>query len=221
MQSNQIIGITTTYIDNLMKDKNAIPYIKKNYEKLLNHISHNYITSVLIKLYRNKELQSFMDEKFCVTLQKFPANKIETIISIYIYNRSPEEATIFLNEKLSELINKEDNIRFLYYLKFKDISEEIREKLNNRIKKYKEDYIKLYIMKNQKYYWLDEEMLALLEGLFQEILDHEGKEWIDIEYIDSGGYSHVYEIGSKVLKIGKERNSYKIPYHRRILQLAL
>lgn len=29
MQSNQIIGITTTYIDNLMKDKNAIPYIKK------------------------------------------------------------------------------------------------------------------------------------------------------------------------------------------------
>lgn len=218
MQSNQIIGITTTYIDNLMKDKNAIPYIKKNYEKLLNHISHDYITSVLIRLYRNKELQSFMDDKFDITLQKFPANKIETIISIYIYNRTPEEATIFLNEKLSELISKEDNIRFLYYLKFKNISKEIREKLNNRITKYKEDYIKLYIMKSEKYYWFDEEMTTLLEKLLQEILDHEQKDWIDIEYIDSGGYSHVYEIGSKVLKVGKERNSYKIPYHKRILQ---
>ena len=197
MQSNQIIGITTTYIDNLMKDKNAIPYIEKNYEKLLNHISHDYITSVLIRLYRNKELQSFMDDKFDITLQKFPANKIETIISIYIYNRTPEEATIFLNEKLSELISKEDNIRFLYYLKFKNISKEIREKLNNRITKYKEDYIKLYIMKSEKYYWFDEEMTTLLEKLLQEILDHEQKDWIDIEYIDSGGYSHVYELALK------------------------
>lgn len=60
-------------------------------------------------------------------------------------------------------------------------------------------------------------MTTLLEKLLQEILDHEQKDWIDIEYIDSGGYSHVYEIGSKVLKVGKERNSYKIPYHKRIL----
>lgn len=159
-----------------------------------------------------------MDEKFCITLQKLPVTKTESIIGVYIYNKSPEDIKKFLSEKLCELLNKENNIRFLYCLKFKNISKEIRESLNDKIKRYKEEYIRLFILKIQKNYWFDYNMAYILEQLFQEILDHEQKDWIDIDYIDSGGYSHVYKIGSKILKVGKERESYEIPYDKRILQ---
>lgn len=219
MENYQRIEITPAYLNYLMQHKNAIAFIKENYEEfILRNISTLYLASTLTKLYSNKELQDFMDEKFCITLQKLPVTKTETIIGIYTYNKSPEETKIFLTEKLCELLAKEDNIRFLYCLKFKNISQEIRESLNNKIKRYKDEYVRLFILKIQKNYHLDYDMIYILESLFQEILDYEQKDWIDIDYIDSGGYSHVYKIGSKILKVGKERASYEIPHDKRILQ---
>ena len=54
--------------------------------------------------------------------------------------------------------------------------------------------------------------------MIDELLESEGVQYTDINYLGAGSSSTVYEIGNKVLKIGSLRNVYKIPNHPRILQ---
>lgn len=57
-----------------------------------------------------------------------------------------------------------------------------------------------------------------LSIMIDELLQSEGKSWIDLNEKGHGTFSNVFEIGEKILKLGEPRKTYKIPYHRRILQ---
>ena len=54
--------------------------------------------------------------------------------------------------------------------------------------------------------------------MLDELLHSENCRYSDINSVTSGGYSQVYKIGNKILKVGKPRASYSIPNHRRLLQ---
>ena len=54
--------------------------------------------------------------------------------------------------------------------------------------------------------------------LIDEVLEHEGLEYIDIRLLKGGAYSEVLQIGDKILKLGKSRSCYQIPYDETILQ---
>ena len=53
--------------------------------------------------------------------------------------------------------------------------------------------------------------LEIIEQIINELLKHEGKQKEDIIKIAEGGYSSVYKIGSKIIKIGEEPQTYKLP----------
>ena len=57
-----------------------------------------------------------------------------------------------------------------------------------------------------------------LSIMIDELLESENCRYADINFLKKGGYSQACQIGDKVLKIGKPRQSYKIPNHRRLLQ---
>lgn len=71
--------------------------------------------------------------------------------------------------------------------------------------------------------WIDQEQCAkdyalTLSIMIDELLKSENKKWIDLNKKGQGVFSEVFEIGEKILKLGEPRKTYKIPYHRRILQ---
>lgn len=63
-----------------------------------------------------------------------------------------------------------------------------------------------------------EEYSETLAIMLDELLHSENCRYSDINSVTSGGYSQVYKIGNKILKVGKPRASYSIPNHRRLLQ---
>ena len=63
-----------------------------------------------------------------------------------------------------------------------------------------------------------EEYAETLSIMIDELLQSENCKYSDINYVTSGGYSQVYQIGNKILKVGNPRATYNIPNHRRILQ---
>lgn len=219
-------SFTQFYIKRIMKEQNSansskdpVSFIKNNYDKLLETIPEGELVPVIRTLYQYKELKNFMDKKFVLNMSKAKKHSIDMIIEIYNNGRSKEEQDRFLCEKLPLILDQIDSGSLFHYLKWKKVSPKIREKLNQKILQFKEDYIRNYILKNEsKDYHLDEDTVYLLTKLIEEILDHEQKDYIDINYLQSGSYSRTFEIGSKILKIGQRRKTYQIPYDKRILQ---
>ncbi len=220
--------ITPLYIEKLMnpnkkgllKPKDPISYIKNNYNELIDNVPRKFFASVIETLYQNEKLKDFMDEKFVFNMNRARGNNVEIVCKIYLISKSEKEREKFLTEKIPQIIEQinEDNIHD--YLKLKSQDRVIREKLNQKIIKNKRKYIEDYILGrvNQDYVYLDDVMIDLLEKIIEEILEHENLDWIDINYRISGGYSSIFEIGSKILKIGEKRETYRIPYDKRILQ---
>lgn len=220
--------VTADYIKRLMnlneksifKYKDPVSYIKNNYDHLLNNISQENFCLVIDTLYQYEELKDFMNEKFLLNMSKAKGKDIERICEIYLRNKTEEEKEQFLKEKLPQLIDQIDEDNIYNYLELKKQDPRIREKLNQKIKENKREYIEDYIFGrvNKDYAYLDDDMTYLSEKLIGEILENEHLDWIDIDYIISAGFSSVFEIGSKILKVGEERGTYRIPYDKRILQ---
>ena len=57
-----------------------------------------------------------------------------------------------------------------------------------------------------------------MQILLRELLNSEHKRFSDMRKVGEGVYSNVYQIGTKIIKIGAPRQTHKIPNHRRILQ---
>lgn len=62
------------------------------------------------------------------------------------------------------------------------------------------------------------EYAATLSIMIDELLQSEGCRYADIYSHQHGGFSQVYQIGDKVLKIGIPRETYNMPNHKRLLQ---
>lgn len=93
-------------------------------------------------------------------------------------------------------------------------------KLNAFLKNNKDDYVK-YLLTSGILNLSDSESEKINEivvMIVEEILEHEKKDYIDIERLKPGGYSNVIRIGSKVIKVGGKRETYQIPNTSILLQ---
>lgn len=66
-----------------------------------------------------------------------------------------------------------------------------------------------------------EKIFNTVKFIIDEIKDYEQLNYSDIEYLNNGAYSFVYSIGSKVIKIGKEREKFVIDNNKRFLKPIL
>lgn len=67
----------------------------------------------------------------------------------------------------------------------------------------------------------EEKIFYTIKFIIDEIRDYEQVNYSDIEYISNGAYSFVYSIGSKVIKIGKDRERFVIDNNKRFLKPIL
>ena len=130
----------------------------------------------------------------------------------------------YMNEFIKDIIYSEnffDKIQMV-----KGISKDIDAKAEKLLESRQEEIaIKLLydavIYKQPEDYLYEKELnryAITLSTIIKEIMESEGKGWIDFTFKGKGGYNDVYEIGEKVIKIGIPRKTYNIPNHPRLLQ---
>lgn len=216
-------NVTLSYILKIMNKKtlfgptDPIFFIQKNYDQLiLEGTSQNNFTDILTYLFKFSEFKDLLDQKFEQNMGKVDGGSIDLVLHLYLTGKNEEERNAFLEKRLPKVVEEISGDKLSYYLDYKYIGS-IREILNEKIKCYKKDFLK-YILFGMNGVSFSDELLFVIEKLIQEILDSEKLDFIDIDYLRSGSYSRVFGIGSKVLKVGRERKTYNIPYDKRILQ---
>lgn len=66
-----------------------------------------------------------------------------------------------------------------------------------------------------------EKVFDMIKIILTELLFNENLNYSDIEFLSSGEYSQVYSIGSKALKLGKQREKFLIDNNKRFLKPLL
>lgn len=66
--------------------------------------------------------------------------------------------------------------------------------------------------------FLNSTTLLALTMIVDEVAKNENVDISDLEHVTKGTLTDIYKLGNKVIKFGENRLTYKIPYHRRILQ---
>lgn len=210
---------------NLLLDNFNLLIKDKNFSKNLSYFLKSVYEEKIFNRYKNEILDATLDHlindpnetvsfdylvmDFFIYLDKMSDDYVEKNIDKFIYvlgnfikkidiyrlEATNDESALIINTiiKKAKKIKKMEiflnaNVDFIISL-FTDLEKEELEKI---------------------------ELYDFYLALIKDLLKMEGKKLKDIEFYN-GGFSNVIIIGDKVLKIG-EKNTYEIPYDKRILQ---
>ncbi len=207
----------------MIKPKTKEQIIADNFKEILDKTSNSHVNSVLEILIDNPNTIDIVNENIEYVLDRIKDNNYDTKIFIATLSQSEKGKEFLENNKydvLDKVLGKHifDIVQF-----FKKIGIGEDNILNNYLEANKKEIVKEMLRKRiQTSEENKEELIEVYTGtllrMVEELLDSEDKTFADITELGSGGYSDVYEIGEKVIKIGKPRETYTIPNHRRILQ---
>lgn len=213
--------------------KNLKAYLdNQNAEALLNSIE--ILTND--SLFRENE-DSFVEDfeimQTSVMREKNPENMektIETCKCLDNYFDSYTEKYERDIPKIKDLIDKSmPPLVFMLIDKYKNIqSTELRSFMNDRLEDFKSCHA-LWLLQKSKYCNSVFDHEEYNEGyivqnyevvriMLDELLQSENQRLIDITQVEQGGFSTVYQIKDKIIKIGKKRINSRIPMHRRLIQ---
>lgn len=228
-------------VDDLRNFIDIDNFDKTNKEIIFEHFSDaiKYCDKYLISDFVIKE--AVYDPKFN-ELIKENFRELLGIIPTFSVGSFLARVTRYNPEVIKENINyiiSEDNIEnfWTYFVAIKgkneDIDNLINEKLTSSDNIFAKAMVHNYLLKkeNENYKWrvddnhneeITEEskknLVITIGYVIKELLDETNSRYTDINYIDAGVFSEVYQIGNKVFKIGDKLNQYEIPNHRRLLQ---
>ncbi len=203
------------YVLDIMSTNSKTKYIiLKNAEYIINLMSNerNYsfeLVSHFLDLIKKDITDTTVIKNICNLLIYKHYFHIKNYVCLY--NRFILNTTDFdemksyfcdIYQKEKKKILKENILNMIYF-----IPEDYEEKLEN-INKINEN-----IHAN-----FDEIYQLFFAELIDGILKDENKTIIDLHYLDEGGYSKVFVVGEKILKIGSTRYTHNIPNSKLFLQ---
>lgn len=227
------------------KKKSASQIIEDNFETILDRTDYSKLNVLLESLMKNWQTSEIVKQKFDAVIKRYSSvgegeqeyndvvmseNKraefYDMCRKVYTY------ADDLLIRHMDTIIQGGVTIEELKYLK--GLSQETDEKLNAKLESQKQEVAREIIgsifialtQESEKEIQRSEaekqqlitDYLPTVMRLIEELLVDQNTRMVDIERIGRGGYSRVYQIREKVLKIGRARETYKIPNHPRILQ---
>ena len=220
------------------KSKKANKIIAENMGFIVRKLDGKYSTiEPILELYdKEEELRPVIREYYNKIVRQIVERASEDELPSIIKKLKDRDVTtdIYLNQRLEEI-----TISYMYnlfdtaqLLKNRDL--QFDEKINKKLEENKveiaraliykavcgrnSNYINVKIPSKENGMQVAKDYAETLTIMIDEILKSEGKRWIDINVIPGGKYSDVFEIGGKIIKVGIPRQTYNIPYHRRILQ---
>lgn len=212
------------------REKTSSQIIGDNIGKILRHTHCYSVEGLLIFLLKDKKTRNIVYNHFHEILANFDGIREDFFDDNDLTSKINFLRTLKLTPSGKDVVKRNIN-KILEYTTEDDLFETIQilkgfgentdSKLNEFLNSNKRKIAKSLIKRLRNVH-IDKKLLEdytdTLLIMIEELLASEGKDFIDIERIGEGAYSKVYQIGSKVLKIGEPRRTYDIPNHRRILQ---
>lgn len=246
-EQHDIILYKPSFFQNILKGilpkkKTANQIIIDNFDLILRNLSCYGSNPQIIKiLLKREELRTFLEQNFNKILKIVyrDVNKGSEESDGYLQYNTKNLLQDFIGEDQSgsnfivehaEQIIEHTNIKELFNViqLFKGKNPTTDEFLNQILEQNKVEIARILILDSisSRETSFNEEPLercsrdyaVTFSIMIDELLQSEGKRWIDINTKIGGSFSDVFEIGNKILKIGQPRKTYKIPYNRRILQ---
>ena len=200
----------------LFHDKSALSLIQEHYEEIISKCSPEYRSLLVSSLDKEYKMTNFTKEKTSFLLTFVNS---EYDFSNLDYYCSYLKIKDFINSNFTKLISSIPNICFFTMASSSEIDDKNKEVLNQFLTKYKREYVEFLLgnglPKDAKDY---DNVINVTVLLVDEILEHEHLSYADIKKNSGGGYSNVIFLGSKVLKVGKKRDTYSVPNNEYLLK---
>lgn len=216
--------------------KSAGKIIEDNFETILDKTDYFQLNVLLGRLMNNWQTSEIVKEKFEAVIRRYNLaqdGRIEysvadvlSFVKIEFYEMCRKTYTYadnLLAKHMDTIIQGGVTIEELKYLR--GLSEDTDEKLNARLESQKQEVAREMLSSisfkgksEEEKQQLISDYIPTVTRIIEELLTEQNARMIDIERIGRGGYSRAYQIGEKVLKIGRTRETYQIPNHPRILQ---
>lgn len=230
----QLKTITPKWILNLYKNDKVsffhhVPVSKllqENYQTIIEECSNTDLIPMVNVMYQHEEMKKTIKDHYLLLIQKCKTLKefTELLMMEYFDNKRyfNDNLTTILgnipNEYIFALLTGIGMEKTLIKTQKNFFKEENQDIINKFLIENKKEYIEfLFFPNNEKKTKQEEILMDLSIDLIEEILAHENLEYKDIKWVGKGTYSKVIQIGSKIIKIGKKRRSYEIPYDKTIL----
>lgn len=198
-------------------DQSLISLLQEHYEEIVSKCSPSNRFLLVSELYQKDGMNRFTKEKV-----SFLLSFIDSEYSFFdLNNQCPDlEIKDYINTHFTSLISNIPNVCF-YSMAVRngDVDDKNREALNHFLTNNKREYVEFLlgnkILKDAKNY---DDVIDVTVKLVDEVLEHENLCYGDIKRLNSGGYSDVIVIGSKVIKVGKKRGTYYVPNNEYLLK---
>lgn len=242
VRNNSIVSFLRKYA----KIKTPKKIIQDNFGLILSKTCNDDIGRLLILLMDDAETNSLVKENFDIIMNRFKHGEEYKNINDSIINILHVQQNEFFERLIEEDDGEaiiENNIQnilrsipkknlFKIVQTIKGISEQTDNEINDFMEQNKieiaQSLLEIYTRaktialfesgNNEPTGELVAEYASTLSTIIDELAKSENCRLIDINYLSSGSYSTVYEVGNQVLKIGGPRETYEIPNHTRILQ---
>lgn len=200
--------------------------LQENYQTIIEECSNTDLIPMVNVMYQHEEMQKTIKDHYLLLIQKCKTLKefTELLMMEYFDNKRyfNDNLTTILgnipNEYIFALLTGIGMEKTLIKTRKNFFKEENQDIINKFLIENKKEYIEfLFFPNNEKKTKQEEILMDLSIDLIEEILAHENLEYKDIKWVGKGTYSKVIQIGSKIIKIGKKRRSYEIPYDKTIL----
>lgn len=242
IRNNSIFAFLRKY----SKIKIPSQIIEENFELILKKTCNDDIGRILILLLDDPETNRIVKENFDIIMNRFKhgeeyKNINDCIINILHVQQNEFFERLLEEDDGNELIqNNIQNILrsipkknlFKIAQTIRGISNQTDTEINDILEENKIDvaqsFLEIYTRARaitlfetgnvEPIESVSSKYALTLSIMIDELMKSENCRLIDIDYLSSGSYSTVYQIGNQVLKIGGPRETYEIPNHARILQ---
>lgn len=226
-------NIFTRLFSKFKKEKTATEIVEDNFELVLDRTNDDQLTVLIETLMANDETAEIVKRKFDFIINRFvdtPTGMECNIESAYMLgiartaffakiSKLPDGKEILISH-IDAILQDGFQLEDAKILKglTEDIDNKLEAKLENEIDQIAADLLSRKCFRYSRDKKLLDDYTDTVAIMIKELLKSEKTKILDIESIGTGTYSSAYQIGEKVLKLGRTRETYQIPNHRRILQ---
>lgn len=215
--------------DILKEDKLNISFIVKNFDYLIMLVDENNFARLLNYVSLEENLSRSVLKKFSSFMRRFKTGDISNKNQEIFFDMItflPGNKTVLLKNMKDVIESISPTVLFDLAFSLKEISPKYSNKINETINSNQDKICKDILLRSLSKRNVQDDITIkdlndyslTLQILFREILKSEGKKFCDVEMIGEGGFSQIFKVGDKVIKVGAPRKTYNIPNHRRIIQ---
>ena len=215
--------------DLLASKKLNMTFVAKNLSYIVENVSSNKFARLMNFISMEEEVSNSMLQNISAFLDRFKKRDIsdkDVEIFFEAFKCLPNSDK-YLKSNLGKIIDSvSGGVLFELSPELKKLSIRFAKKIDDKINQNQDEVCKHILIKslrkgtqsaNISLKDINDYSLTL-QILLRELLNSENKRFSDMRKVGAGVYSNVYQIGTKIIKIGAPRQTHKIPNHRRILQ---